>query len=315
MRHFILSAAMMAACLPVIHANANDTTKIVDQSFEVLGSVGYTWLRGNELVYENGNRISHLIWETGAPLLQLSARAKLGDDWTVSARASTAFAGTSHMADYDWLLPHRIDFAFDNWTDRSLHPNTLLDRYLELDVALGRDFALDGNASINVHGGFRYTNVKWTAYGGSFVYSDLGFRDDVGGFSPSQIISYEQRFPGLYLGASGTLDIGDWTLAGHANAGLTISATATDHHWRRNLRFEEVYAPKPFVEVGAQADYKVSDTASVYLAGSYEHHFNTRGDVMMYDIPTGAYISGPDIAGAASDLTTFRVAGGIKVQF
>lgn len=296
-------------------AKGNDTTLLVERSFEVLGSIGYTWLRGNEIVYENGDRISHLIWETGAPLLQLSARGNLANGWTLSASADTAFSGNSHMADYDWLMPHLIDFAFDNWTHRSVHPGTQLDRYLELDIAIGRDFAIDENTRVNIHGGLRYANVRWTSYGGSYVYSNVGFRDHTGTFSDNPVISYEQRFPGLYIGANGTHELGDWSVAGHASIGLTIGATATDHHWRRDLRFEETYAPKPFIELGSQLDYRVSDTASVYLAASYEHHFDTRGDVMTYHIPTGATIGGPDVAGAASDLTAIKLAGGLKVQF
>ncbi|ARP67228.1 MULTISPECIES: hypothetical protein [Mesorhizobium] len=43
---------------------------VPDRSVVFLGGVGYTWPKGNEFVYdEGGNRVSKLIWETGAPVL------------------------------------------------------------------------------------------------------------------------------------------------------------------------------------------------------------------------------------------------------
>lgn len=49
---------------------------------------------------------------------------------------------------------------------------------------------------INLHGGFKYTNMKWKAYGGSYIYSGdgFGFREDRGKFPDGEpVIDYEQR--------------------------------------------------------------------------------------------------------------------------
>lgn len=87
------------------------------------------------------------------------------------------------MEDYDWASG---DYAFDNWTDQSIHPGADLDRYINLDAAIGKNFAMDENITINLHGRFKYTNVKWTAHGGSYIYSKLGFRDDFGKFTAGE---------------------------------------------------------------------------------------------------------------------------------
>jgi outer membrane protease len=124
---------------------------------------------------------------------------------------------------------------------------------------------------VNLHGGFKYTNVKRTSYGGDFVYSTNGFRDDVGNLPDGEKgITYEQRYPGLFVGGEASTRFGAWTLTGLVRGGVTINASDTDHHWMKNNRYEEEYSATPFVSVGAQLDYALSERASIFLGGSFE---------------------------------------------
>ncbi|MDX0500770.1 omptin family outer membrane protease [Sinorhizobium medicae] len=115
--------------------------------------------------------------------MNLDIKGEFGIAWTVSGNVDLGFSGNSHMEDYDWASG---DYAFDNWTDQSIHPGADLDRYINLDAAIGKNFAMDENITINLHGRFKYTNVKWTAHGGSYIYSKLGFRDDFGKFTAGE---------------------------------------------------------------------------------------------------------------------------------
>ncbi len=287
-----------------------------DRGIVIVGGIGYSWLKGNELVYDGaGNRISHLIWDTQAPVFTLGAKGRLHGAWTVSANAAIGFSGNSHMEDYDWLAGN---YEFNNWTHRSVHPGTELDRYLDLDIAVGYDVLVTDTAKVNLHGGFKYTNVKWTSIGGSFVYSTGGgFRNQTGTFPDIPGITYEQRFPGLFLGASAEADYGNWTVSGVVRGGVTIGATAIDHHWLRNaagLRFDEEYRAVPFVSLGAKADYKVTDTASIFLGADYDHYFRTKGDVRITDLATGAQ-STVSVDGGGADFSAFKLHGGLTVKF
>ncbi|WP_026479517.1 omptin family outer membrane protease [Ahrensia sp. 13_GOM-1096m] len=296
------------------YAKAEDTpVGLASPDFVISGGFGYTWLKGNELVYDSGNRISHLIWETKAPVVTLNAKGEIYNDWTISGNAVFGFNGDSHMVDYDWLAG---DYAFDNWTDRSIHPDTRLDKYINLDVALGRNFTLNDAVIVNLHGGLKYTNVKSTAYGGSFVYSQTGFRKDIGNFAADQKgISFEQRYPGIFIGTEAKINHAQWTLRGLARAGVTIGATDTDHHWVRDLRFEEKYGPIPFMSLGAEAGYQVTDNTQFTLGANFEQFFRKKGDTLIYDIPSGRQVAGPFKDGAGMDFRSITLSAGLKLAF
>ena len=279
-----------------------------------IGGVGYTWLEGNELVYDNsGNRISHLIWESQAPVVTGALKAEVLKDWVVSANGAVSFSGNSHMEDYDWL-EDAPSYKFGDWSHQSIHPSTLLDRYVNLDIALGRDFTVDDSTVVNLHGGFKYTNVKCTSYGGSFIYSKNGFRNRTGDFPDRPGITFEQRLPGLFVGAEATAKSGAWTFTGLVRGGLTIDASDTDYHWLRNIRFEEKYGAIPFVSLAAKADYALNDRAGIFVAGNFDNYFRKTGDTSMYRIVDGE--RGPTMTGGAG--MSFRattVSAGLKMSF
>ncbi|RWC00047.1 omptin family outer membrane protease [Mesorhizobium sp. M3A.F.Ca.ET.201.01.1.1] len=72
-------------------------------------------------------------------------------------------AGSDHRAkgrgleELDHLSQRRI--AGQDWSDQSIHPDTRLDRYINLDMAAGPDFVINDATVINLHGGFKYTNM------------------------------------------------------------------------------------------------------------------------------------------------------------
>lgn len=284
--------------------------------FTFVGGVGYTRLEGNELVYDGaGNRISHLIWKTEAPVINLGVDGTFGQGWTVAGKAQFGFNGNSDMKDYDWA---NGDFAFDNWSDRSIHPDTALDRYINLDIAVGKNFDVSEDAILNLHGGVKYTNVKWTAYGGSYIYSTpgLGFRGDVG-VSPAgeKAITFEQRYPGLFIGGKATITSGEWTLTGLVRGGLTVGATDTDHHWLRNLRFEEKYRAIPFVVLGAEGSYRVSERTQLTIGADFERFFRKKGRSQEYAIDSGLATGGPFDDAVGMDFQSMTLSAGLKVAF
>ncbi|MEI9412270.1 omptin family outer membrane protease [Mesorhizobium salmacidum] len=280
---------LVAFCTSSTSAMAADQTIYAapDDGIIFLGGVGYTWLKANELILdEAGHHISQLIWETQAPVLTTGFKAEMDNRWTISASAMTALSGNSYMEDYDWVdlkfkkPPDNVNFNWDRWWDLSVHPDTRLNRYINIDIAVGHDFPIGNATTLNLHGGFKYTNIKWTAYGGLGVYSYDGFRNRHRSFPPGEPgITYEQRFPGVFLGAEITTKLGDWTLSGLLRGGRMVNPEADDYHWLRGLLFEDRFSSIDFISLGAKANYQVTESVSIFLAADVDSYLRERGDV------------------------------------
>jgi outer membrane protease len=298
------------------HAAAEEQFYEISDTVRIGGGAGYTFINSDEIVYDGaGDRISHLLWQSQAPVVTGSIEAEFANGWTLRAGGSFAAAGNSHMEDYDWLDPYFVSYDFDDWTHRSVHPDTRLAHYFSGDIAVGRDLPLGPAATLNLHAGLKYTDVRWNAYGGSFVYSITGYRADtfsVPDGTPG--ISFQQRYPGIFLGASLAARHGPWSFSGQARGGVSIRATDTDHHWARDLRFEERYGAIPFVTAAARVDYAFNDRTSVFLGGDFQQYFHAVGDSTIYDIPTGA--QGPtSMQAAGMTLRAISVSGGFRMKF
>ncbi|UVK48974.1 omptin family outer membrane protease (plasmid) [Mesorhizobium sp. AR07] len=308
--------AFGAFCATSTVATAEDQTIYAapDSSVVFIGGVGYTWLKGNELVYDyKGNHVSKLIWETGAPVLTTGLKAEAWNNWIISANAAFGFSGNSHMKDYDWLAL-APSFAEQDWSHQSIHPDTRLEHYLNLDISAGRDVVINDATTINLHGGFKYTNVKWRAYGGSYIHSDKSFRDDRDKFLDGvPVMDYQQRFPGVFLGAESITKFGNWTLSGLLRGGLTIDASDIDHHWPRTV-YEEDFRTIPFISVGAKADYQITERASLFLGGNFDKYFREKGDTIIYNINKNAQRKTvPN--GAGMDFYALTMSVGFKLTF
>lgn len=289
---------------------------LAEGAFEASSSIGYSWITGNELVYNNnGDQISKLVWESNTPVLGLNFAARFGGGYTLDASADFAVGSQNHMVDYDWLEPFRAGFGADQWTDRSIHPDTDLNKYLNIGIALGHDFAVSETATVNLHGGFKYRDIKWTAKGGSFVYSSFAFRDTIGDFTPGEPgISYQQTMPTVFVGINGKTEIDAWTLSGQLRGGVTVNATDQDFHFARDLLFDEKYGPIPYVAASVNASYKLNDTINLFGGADFEHYFTTKGDTTVSSISTRQVLGVfPD--GAGMDFTSITLKGGLSVAF
>ncbi|QQR36709.1 omptin family outer membrane protease [Devosia oryziradicis] len=283
-----------------------------DDTVRIQAGIGAMYLQGDEKVVSGNNTISHLIWQTKTPVLRGSIAVDFGGGLSASLEGSTAGFGTSYMEDYDWL---RGNYAFDNWSDRSQHPDTRLNHYFTGAAALGYELVNHDNAVVRVHGGFKYTDVKWTAHGGTFVYSGLGFRDTTGSFADGVPgITYRQQLPELFLGFDGEEDYGSFRVGGLLRGGVTFFSTATDDHWLRNLRFVDSLYMAPTFTAGVDIGFDIGRNAEFILAARYDHIFEQRGDTRYYDIPTGVQIGGATNA-AAGALRSAELTAALKGSF
>ena len=73
--------------------------------------VGHAFINSDEIVHNAaGNRVSHLLWESQAPLVNGRVEADFANGWTLRAGGSVAFSGSSRTRDYDWFGPYFVSF-------------------------------------------------------------------------------------------------------------------------------------------------------------------------------------------------------------
>lgn len=273
---------------------------------------GLLLLEANELVYNGNYTVSRLIWQSMAPVLRGSIGVEVGHGFSVEVEGSVAGFGRSYMEDYDWL---RGDDTPGNWSDRSKHADTHLDHYASGSVALGYDLSRTSDAVVRMHGGFKYTDLQWSAYGGSYVYSGAGFRDEVGDFPDGERgITYRQQMPEVFVGVDGEQRYGNVRLGGLLRGGLTFNSVMTDDHWMRDLRFYDHIKPAPTVALGAEVGFALGSMAELFLGARYDHIFEQRGDSHVHTGTTGEFLV-ISRDGGAGDLKQATLTLGLKGRF
>jgi omptin len=272
-----------------------------DGSVTLSGGIGLLDLKAKEFVYEDGAKLSQLDWNSRAVTLYNAAIAvDLPSDWTLRASLSYGDGGDSGMTDSDWIEPFNNGTGPDGWSDRSIHPDTRLKYYVNSDVSISRSLYTTDMVSAGLTGGFRYTDLRWDAYGGSYVYSENAPRDTVGNFDDSERgISYRQRIPVFYTGLTGGIARGSFGFSGSAKIGVTSGINDIDNHWVRELRFDDRMNPAPVALLSAEMTYALTDRSALYLGADFENVFRKGGDTSVIDRSTGDTERFEDSAGAS----------------
>lgn len=279
-------------------------------SVRYFAGIGMANIKAGEYVYSGDYKVSQLDWESkGVKTGSLGAEIDIGYAWKLKGRVDVGLGGDGFMEDRDWL-----DTSYSGWTHQSLHPDTELDRYINVLLEAERVLVDTGATRLGIGGGIGYTNVKWTARGGSYIYSDVTLHDTVGNFAGGEKgITYEQRIPTLFLSANAEQKLGALTLSGVLRGGAAISYKGVDDHWLRDLHFTDTLDPAPMIGATVSADYRILQSASVYLGGDFQKIFKTRGDAHVRNTVTGA--SGSFEDGAAADFQSIMVTAGVKGTF
>jgi outer membrane protease len=272
------------------------------------GSYGISFVKANELVYQGKDKVSQLIWQSTA-VSTFTGEVKVDfDKFFVRATGMIGVAGNGHMVDFDWGVPG------NDWTDRSQHPDTRLNHYFSGSIEAGREVLnLDGTA-VTLAGGIKYTDIKWSAFGGSYVYSSFRFRDTRGSFPDNQKgISYQQQWPVPFIGVDLARSEGKWTFLGSLKGGVAVNGTGTDDHWVRNLRFIDRINATAAVMASASAEYEVRQNTAVFVSGSFDRIFHARGDTDLRDRSSGYRQTYKNSAGA--DFMSGTISLGLRGKF
>ena len=304
---------------PYFVSDADQTYADPNENFVLRGSVGLASVVGREHVYAGSagdDNLSLLIWESTAPIAKVDVKLRFPDAWTLRGHLDVALMGSSRMTDYDWIPPNNTGHGMNDWSDRSISPNTSLDWYLNGDIALGRDLPISDVLMVNVNGGFKYTDVQWTAKGGTFIYSDPGYHDTVGSIPDVPAVRYRQQLPTVFAGVDATVNDGAWSLEAGGRAGLILYGQSVDHHYLRipprtivdQLSYGQV------LSADAKIGYAFSAHFGAFVEGSYEKTFAAHTPSDYYVTATGAKFLHSDNIGGG-ELDVISLTAGLKGNF
>ncbi|RAZ73057.1 outer membrane protease [Mesorhizobium atlanticum] len=285
------------------------------------GEIGLADIRGQEFLYWNSgewhnHKASQLDWKSiEVTLLTIGLDAYIDQDWSVKSRFDIGAGGDGHMLDRDWASKLHSD-----WSGRAVMPDTNLNHYFSGSIQLDRIVASTGTSSFAIGAGFRYTDVKWTAYGGYGIESsgDPLFRDRHPIWpGDRKVVSNRQKIPIGFLSLSGQHVIGDLSVSGGIRAGLTIGFEDIDDHWGERRIYHDLYTA-PTMGADVAVSYAVTPSASLYLRGSFDRVFQTRGDERSYATVPGKFngkFNGQWENTVASAFQVMSVSFGLKAAF
>lgn len=272
----------------------------------VTAGIGYMTDSAREMVYDtpSGDRISQLNWRIqNALVLRGTATLHLTDWLSASLGGWTKIDSNNLMDDYDWLVP-----PYTQWSDHSHHPDTQLNKANQGDLSLAARLYNEDGWSLSATAGYQWTGIKWSAYGGHYVYSVFGFRDFIGDFTPGELgITYSQTFKTPYLGVAGTYDLDeDWQFsAALRGSPWVVAASDIDHHVLRELIFHDTSNKSRMIAVSAGAAYNINARAQIGATVEYQAYTLGKGPTRMLDQTTGTeYLFSGDASGISNSTLT-----------
>jgi omptin len=276
--------------------------------------LGYMNAKSHERVFDEdtGRKVSKLIWNMDqAAIAQVDLGVRLKPDMAIKLRGTFGIDGDAGMRDYDWL----DESSPDDWTDRSIHDDTRLDRYSRIDANFQWDFVNTRPATVGALVGVRVTDIQWSAYGGDFVYSDAAFRDTSGSFDDgARVITYNQNFVTPYLGLSAGYDQGDLALNATVIASVVAKGDGEDQHWERGLEFRDDLDLSTMFSIQGEAVYRFNRNYHIFANVEYERYADTKGTTDIFDLAGNMVgVTGNDSSGA--DHRSLTAVAGVRFTY
>ncbi|MGK0256001.1 MAG: plasminogen activator [Arcobacteraceae bacterium] len=241
----------------------------------VKGQISLTSLdtTSHEFVYNNGKKLSELIWEAkDVQMLGVQVDYVLSPSSFIKIGYKTNLSDDALMDDYDWMKDDTED-----WSHWSNHPNTKLDNFTILDISLNKKIKLHHSLDSNIRIGYKEENRKFKAYGGTYIYSSsTGFRDDSGAFNGLGI-SYEETFKTIYVGINGKLHYSDFTISGGLSYSPMVQASNIDTHHMRYFTNNNTFNDTTMIAINAEVEYLVTKRISIALNYTDIQYSETQG--------------------------------------
>lgn len=288
-----LAAALAPAAASAMHASTPSPWAASGSggglSWAIEGSVGAIGGKSYERVLDGDFKVSQLDWELkNIALAGVEGSVSVAERLQINLGFWTAVGeGDGMMIDRDWLL--RSADTDDEWTHESRHPDTVLEEGTVFDLNVAVKALNLGPLALSGIVGYTSDTWKWSARGGTYVYSDIengGFRDLRGSFPAGPVIEYEQVYKAPYLGVGLDGDIGALQLHGHLLYSPWVSATDRDYHVLRDTLFLGDFSGGKFVELGVSATFFFTPQLFVGASVEAQQFSEVVGDVTI-EAPEG----------------------------
>lgn len=241
---------------------------------------GYMTGESTELVYwpwENNHIASELTWTIDSLfLLGVNGRLQLGSRFAVNFDGwFKATDGDGTMDDYDWMVPGQ------SWTDWSHHEDTDVTDASILDLNVEYSFFRNQNLVFNAIAGYKRDNFGWEARGGDYVYSEGGFRNEVGAFPDGLLgIRYEQTMTSLYIGVGVEVELSDLQLGARIIYSPLVEGEAEDNHYLRNLVTYDEFSDGDMIAFDLSGSYRFTPAIALRVGYSYQRYDTMQGDTV-----------------------------------
>lgn len=312
-----LAIAVLCLSLPAaVSAQQVETTAPLGFSLAGRLSVdtylGYLSANGQETVYsQDGAKESQLNWDlTDAMVVGTDLRFAATDRVNLRTGGWIALPGVSnsYMRDSDWRFR---DQGYDDWSDRSWHPDTELDRAFQFDVGADAHVARWREADLRVIGGYRVLNYGWTAKNGHGVWTGDAFRDTEMTLS-GNVIGYQQWWRTPYLGLGVDYATARTRLTGEVIGSLWVDVNDRDIHYMRNLYFSEAYDRTGMIGLSLRAERDLAPGWTLSGGIDYQKYWEADGTITQTDLATGETAAG-GAAGVSNE--TFLLTLGLVTRF
>ena len=230
-----------------------------DYKWSVDASLGILNGDSTELVYnaDTGHKVSQLDWSIdNVPVIQLGATFEKGNvQFSGIIHMNIQSNNDAYMVDKDWQVLGQSDYS-----DISKHPGTKLTKAHQID--LHGIFWTSSEKMIGLMLGYQTINYKWDAYGGSYSYWN---GTDVGEFADDDLVmSYEQTFSTLYIGASNILQIHNLRLQTTVKYSPFVQADDIDHHYKTSKVYYEESSNSTYAAIEFKGNYKLTKQMNMF---------------------------------------------------
>ncbi len=323
-RQFLVASVVILALstspLIALHANEGAELPLPDaggMQFSIKGSILAVSGEARELVYAGTGqadvppdyKVSELIWDIKSLVMAGgTVSAQLSEELRVNAGAWMGLnEGSGGMEDYDWLDPTRSD-----WT-----------HFSESDVDIEAAYSIDINATLElielgpfmVSGvlGYKHDFWEWSDFGGTYIYSTFGFRDDRGSFEGENGIDYEQTFDIPYFGVQIATEGASVRASGYLLYSPFVVAEDRDHHILRDLYFREEFDGGDYIAAGGDITFDLSD--AIFISGSVDVQVipEFTGDAYVREGRDGTWGKVKDGGGIENTVAAVAVSAGIRL--
>ena len=290
-------------------------------SFSLGASVGMIEGTASELAfsypYGKKFKLSELTWDLKDVVMAgLHGSMGIGRRFRLNLGVWSALTeGNGMMVDRDWLYAPSVAAYLEpndhNWTHESQHPDTSLDKGMIVDTNANVMALQAGPFSLHGILGLKHDTWKWSARGGTYVYSSEGFRDTTGSFpAGAQVITYEQQYLIPYVGVRANGTWSAFLIESHLLYSPVVSASDSDYHVLRGVLFEGDFAGGTYVGVGLNATWAFTRHWSTTLGVEYQSISEITGEVTVSG--EEGYGRFPGGGGIAVSATSFSLGAGYR---